>query len=45
MFVLVRWKGRKLAIPLAQLTAVDPDESTAEAISDWQYWIAQGYCL
>jgi hypothetical protein len=25
--------------------AVDPDESTAEAIGDWHYWVAQGYCL
>lgn len=43
MLVMVRWQGRKLAIPLSQLTAVDPDDSTAEAIGDWQYWVAQGY--
>jgi hypothetical protein len=44
MLVLVRWQGRrKLAVPLAQLTAIDPDESTAEAIGDWHYWVAQGY--
>ena len=43
MLVLVRWQGRKLAVPLAQLTAIDPDESTAEAIGDWQYWVARGY--
>jgi hypothetical protein len=45
MLVLVRWQGRKMAVPLAQLTAVDQDESTDEAISDWHYWVAQGYCL
>ena len=45
MLVLVRWQGRTLAVSLAQLTAVDPDESTAEAIGDWHYWVAQGYCL
>ena len=45
MLVLVRWQGRKMADPLAQLTAVDPDKSTAEAIGDWHYWVAQGYCL
>ena len=45
MLVLVRWQGRTMAVPLAQLTAVDPDESTAEAIGDWHYWVAQGYCL
>jgi len=24
---------------------IDPDESTKEAIGDWQYWVSQGYCL
>ena len=43
MLVLVRWQGRKLAVPLAQLTAVNPDDSTVEAIGDWHYWVAQGY--
>ena len=43
MLVLVRWQDRKLAVPLVQLTAIDPDESTAEAIDDWHYWVAQGY--
>jgi hypothetical protein len=45
MLVLVRWQGRKMVVSLAQLIAVDPDESTAEAIGDWHYWVAQGYCL
>ena len=45
MLVLVRWQGRKMAVPLDQLTTVDPDESIAEAIGDWHYWLAQGYCL
>jgi hypothetical protein len=45
MLVLVRWQGRKLAVPLDQLTPVGADESTAEAIGDWHYWVAQGCCL
>jgi hypothetical protein len=45
MLVLVRWQGRGMAVPLSQLIAVDPDESTDEAIGDWNYWVAQGYCL
>jgi hypothetical protein len=45
VLVVVRWHGRKLAVPLAQLIAVGADESTAEAIGDWHYWVAQGYCL
>lgn len=43
MLVLVRWQRRKLAVPLAQLTATTPDKSTEEAIGDWHYWVAQGY--
>jgi hypothetical protein len=37
MLVLVRWQGRKVAVPLSQLTAFDPDESTDDAIGDWHY--------
>jgi hypothetical protein len=43
MLVLIRWQGRKIAVPLSQLAAIDPDESTAEAIGDWHYWVAQGH--
>jgi hypothetical protein len=43
--VLIRWQGRTMAVPLSQLAAVDVDELTAEAIADWHYWVAQGYCF
>jgi len=39
MLVMIRWERRKLAVPLAQLTAIEPDNSTAEAIGDWHYWV------
>jgi hypothetical protein len=45
MFVQIRWQGPKMAVPLSQLIAVDTDQSTEEAIADWHYWLAQGYCL
>ena len=45
MLVLIRWRDRKMAVSLSQLAAVDPDESTAEAIGDWHYWVSQGYLL
>ena len=45
MLVLIRWHGRNVAVPLSQLTATDADESTVEAIGDWHYWLAQGYCF
>jgi hypothetical protein len=40
MLVQIRWQGRKMAVPLSQLAAIDPDESTKEAIGDWHYWIS-----
>jgi hypothetical protein len=45
MLVLIRWQGRNVAVPLSQLVAIDADESTIEAIGDWHYWLAQGYCF
>jgi Calcium binding len=41
MLVLMRWHDRTLAVPLSQMVAIDPDESTA-AIGDWHDWVAQG---
>jgi hypothetical protein len=43
MLVLIRWHDRKVVVPLSQLTAIDDNESTDQAIADWQYWVAQGY--
>jgi hypothetical protein len=43
ILVLIRWQSRNMAVPLSQLAPVDPDESTAEAIGDWHYWVARGY--
>jgi len=43
MLVLITWHGRNVAVPLSQLTPLDADESTSEAVSDWHYWIAQDY--
>ncbi len=45
MLVLIQWHGRNVAVPLSQLTSLDADESTVEAIADWHYWVAQGYCF
>jgi hypothetical protein len=45
MLVMTRWKNRNIAVPLSQLKAIDVDESTTQAIEDWYYWIAQGYCF
>lgn len=45
MLVQIRWQGRKMAVPLSQLAAIDPDESTEETIGDWHYWVSQGCVL
>jgi hypothetical protein len=34
-----------VTIPLSQLTPLNADESTAEAIADWHYWPAQDRCF
>jgi hypothetical protein len=39
MLVLIRWQGRTVAVPLSQLTAINPDESTCEAINDWHLYL------
>jgi hypothetical protein len=37
MLVQIRWQGQKMAVPLSQLSAIDTNESTGEAIGDWHY--------
>ena len=43
MYVDISWKGKSLAIPLAQVLPVKADDDTDEAVRDWHYWKAQGY--
>ena len=43
MFVLVRFDGRKLGVPLSQLELVAPKGGTRQAAEDWRYWVAMGY--
>jgi hypothetical protein len=45
MLVLIRWRGRTMAVPLSQLLPIKGDKATNEAIADWHYWVAQGYCF
>ena len=42
MHVVIEWQGRTLGVPLEQLIGVGVDNETAEAVSDWHYWVAQG---
>ena len=43
MYVDISWNGDPLAIPITQISPVDADGDTGEAIGDWHYWKAQGY--
>lgn len=43
MFVRLRWRGTRLAVPLAQLEPLKADARTTQAIADWHYWIGRGY--
>jgi len=42
VFVLVKYRKSKLAVPLAQLKCNSVDENTLQAVEDWHYWIARG---
>jgi hypothetical protein len=41
--VRIRWRNRKLAVPLSQLEPLGADPETTEAVADWQYWLDRGY--
>ena len=43
MFVEIDWDGDTLAVPLIQLEAKEADAQTQQAITDWHYWVNQGY--
>lgn len=38
MFVLIRFAGRKLGIPLSQLEVVRGTAKTREGVNDWRCW-------
>ncbi len=42
MVVVIQWRDREFAVPLEQLKPVNATEKSAEAIGDWQYWLAMG---
>jgi len=43
MFVITRWEGDGLAVPLMQLEVIRGDDKTFEAVGDWHYWVNRGY--
>lgn len=43
MLAEIKFQGRTLGVPLAQLQAIDSNELTRQAIEDWHYWVARGY--
>ena len=46
MFVVVRWGGGQLSVPMSQLTPISAAlEETKEAVEDWHYWVKRGYQL
>ena len=45
MLAMTRCSNRTLAVPLSQLKPIGVGESTSQAIQDWHYRIAQGYCF
>jgi Calcium binding len=43
MFVRMRWRDGKLAVPLSQLEPLAADPETTEVVADWHYWLDRGY--
>jgi hypothetical protein len=43
IYVDIRWKDRKLAVPLSQLKGIDISEKTKQVIEDWHYWVKREY--
>ncbi len=45
MLVKIKWSGRIICVPLKQLEDIDVDDKTKQALNDWTYFLAQGYCF
>ena len=43
IFVRLRWRGVKLAVPLSQLEPLAAQPKIKEAVADWHYWVGRGY--
>ena len=43
MFVLIRFAGRKLGVPLSQLDVPKAARENHEVVEDWRYWVTMGY--
>jgi hypothetical protein len=38
IFVRINFLDRKFGIPLSQITPIQSDAKTSEAVGDWKYW-------
>jgi hypothetical protein len=43
IFARIRWRGRRMGAPLAQLEGVHLGPESEQAIADWHYWCLRGY--
>ena len=43
MFVMIRWEHGGLGVPLSQLKPSGAGAKTEVGVSDWLYWVRQGY--
>jgi hypothetical protein len=43
IFVMIRWEHGGLGVPLSQLEATAAAAATSVAVTDWHYWVGQGY--
>jgi len=43
MIVIIRFGGRTVGVPMAQLEPTAGDPTMIEAITDWHYWVGRGH--
>ena len=43
LMVLIKWQGKSLAVPLAQLEPPVRTAMTRQVLEDWRYWMERGY--
>jgi hypothetical protein len=43
VYVEIDYDDSTLSVPLSQIEAITNDKETLQAISDWHYWVNNGY--
>ena len=45
IFAEIQWRDCEFGVPLSQIEGIGISSQATEAIADWHYWCAHGYCF